>query len=137
MKKAVLSDVELLPIQNANGGQGTLAVLEESAAGFPIKRVFYVYGAQAGTVRGRHAHKECRQVIVCVRGSCAVTCDDGSRRIDYVLDTPLRALSIPPMIWHEQKLLSPDAVLLVLADRAYDEPDYVRDYDEFLRLRKA
>ena len=29
---------------------------------------------------------------------------------------------------------SSDAVLLVLASEVYDEADYIRDYDEFLRM---
>ena len=63
--------------------------------------------------------------------------DDGAERETVTLDDPSRGLILPPMVWHEMADFSPDSVLLVLADAPYDEGDYIRDYDDFLRLARS
>jgi hypothetical protein len=87
-------------------------------------------------IRGQHAHRKCHQFLVCVRGSCRVIADDGKRREEFVLDSPARGVYLPPLTWGVQYDYSADAALLVFASHAYDPADYVRDYDEFLRLVK-
>lgn len=37
-------------------------------------------------------------------------------------------------MWREMYDFSEDAVLMVLASEIYDETDYIRDYEEFLRF---
>ena len=86
-------------------------------------------------IRGEHAHKELRQYLVCVRGSVSVAVDDGKNRDEFVLDTPGIGIYLPPMVWASQYKCSRDAVLLVLASDVYKEDDYIRDYDEYLRLK--
>lgn len=101
---------------------------------FPPKRVFYIYNVPDARVRGEHAHKECHQFLIAVRGSVSVVADDGKNREEYVLDKPFLGLHLPPRIWGIQYKYSPDALLLVLASHEYDSNDYLRDYDEFLRF---
>lgn len=115
--------------------RGSLAVAE-IGKGLPFvpRRVFTVYDVPSREVRGEHAHRALEQFLVCTRGSCSVVLDDGSRREEVVLDSPRVGLYIPPMIWAIQYKFSADAVLLVLASETYDVSDYIRDYDEFLRL---
>jgi hypothetical protein len=71
---------------------------------------------------------------VCVRGTCAVVADDGLRRQEFKLDRPDLGVHLPPLVWGIQYKYSADAVLLVFASEHYEAADYVRDYDEFLRL---
>lgn len=117
--------------------RGKLAVLEglSAAVPFEIKRVFYIFDTQPGTVRGRHAHHRNRQLLVCVSGACTIECEfPGGRTASYRLDWPDRGLLLEGMVWHDMKDFSKDAVLLVLASEHYDEADYIRDHAEFLRI---
>jgi dTDP-4-dehydrorhamnose 3,5-epimerase-like enzyme len=99
---------------------------------FPIERVYYIL-ANPGTSRGFHAHKTLQQLMIAVRGSCRILLDSGQDRSSYLLDRPDVGLSVGAMIWREMHDFSDDCVLLVLASSAYDEADYIRDYDAFLR----
>jgi len=102
---------------------------------FEAKRVFLVYDVPSKDIRGEHAHKLCKQFLVCIRGSVAVVVDDGHSREEIVLDSPGVGVYIPPMVWGVQYKYSADAVLMVLASESYDASDYLRDYDEYLELR--
>jgi len=101
---------------------------------FEPKRFFAVYDVPGREVRGEHAHRELHQFLICLKGSCAVVLDDGKARDEIFLDTPEIGLHIPPMVWGIQYLYSPDALMLVLASDVYCSADYIRDYDEFIRL---
>lgn len=98
---------------------------------FKPERYFLVYNVPSREARGEHAHKECEQFLICVRGSCGVLLDDGQRRVEITLDRPEVGLYMPPMIWGTQYRYSPDAVLLVFASHSYDPDDYIRSYDQF------
>ena len=113
--------------------RGSLAVMESNRdVPFGISRVYYMFGLAPGTERGFHAHRALDQWAVCVAGSCTMVLDDGVCRREVVLDSPNRGLHVPPMVWHEMRDFSPDAVLMVLASAPYDEADYIRDYPAFL-----
>ena len=114
-------------------------VAYEAATGLPfaIARAYTVFGTTVGTRRGYHAHRSLNQIAVAVAGACSMLIDDGAIRGELRLDRPDRALTIPPMVWHEMFDFTPDCVLLVLADAAYAEVDYVRRYDDFLAARAA
>ena len=85
--------------------------------------------------RGAHAHRECEQFLVCLRGSVRAIVDDGEHREEHLLNSPKVGLYMPPMIWGTQYQYSSDALLLVLASDPYDPADYIRDYDQFIALR--
>lgn len=114
--------------------RGSLVALEigmERAVPFDIKRVYYSYHTMAGVGRGFHAHRELRQVAICVAGRCRMTLDNGNERFDQWMDCPSKGLLIDKMVWHEMHDFTPDCVLLVLASDHYDERDYIRGYQEF------
>ena len=104
---------------------------------FTPLRYFLVFNVPNKEVRGEHAHRALHQFLVCIKGSCSIALDDGSRREEILLDTPTLGLHIPPMIWSVQYKYSADAVLLVLASDIYSADDYIRDYEEFQALVKA
>jgi dTDP-4-dehydrorhamnose 3,5-epimerase-like enzyme len=115
--------------------RGSLIALESNKnIPFEIKRVYYIYGTKKGVRRGFHAHKNLRQVAVCVSGSCKFLLDDGENKEIILLDSPDKGLFIDKMIWREMFDFSDDCVLMVLASDYYDESDYIRNYEEFLRL---
>jgi UDP-2-acetamido-3-amino-2,3-dideoxy-glucuronate N-acetyltransferase len=101
---------------------------------FVPKRYFVVYDVPGKDVRGEHAHRRCRQFLICLRGSLSVVVDDGSSSEEIVLGQPSVGLYLPPMVWAVQYRYSTDALLLVFASEHYDAADYIRDYDEFLSV---
>jgi len=103
---------------------------------FAPQRYFLVFDVPSSEIRGEHAHKECHQFLVCVKGFCSVMVDDGRNREEYLLNTPGVGLHIPPMVWGVQYRYSGDAVLMVLASETYDPEDYIRNYSEFLDMVK-
>lgn len=115
--------------------RGSLTVGEfERTIPFAVRRYFMVFDVPSAETRGEHAHRECHQFLICVRGSCAVVADDGHNRQEFLLDKPDVGIHLPPMIWGIQYKYSADAVLLVFASHYYDGADYIRDYSEFRRL---
>ena len=115
--------------------RGQLIALEEfNDIPFQIKRVYYMYDTKDGVVRGKHAHKKLEQILVCIHGSCKIRLDNGKERKVVPLEKPYEGLYVGANMWREMYDFSPDAVLMVLASEVYEEEDYIRDYDEFLRL---
>jgi dTDP-4-dehydrorhamnose 3,5-epimerase-like enzyme len=113
--------------------RGSLVALEFPLVPFEIKRVYYIFGTTSGTARGFHSHKDLEQVAVCVAGSCRFVLDDGATKTEISLNSPDQGLYIPKMTWREMYDFSPNCVLMVLASKPYDESDYIRDYDTFLK----
>ena len=130
-----VAGVFLHRMNRASDIRGSLTVGEfERTVPFPVKRYFMVFDVPSVETRGEHAHRECHQFLICVRGSCAVVADDGKSRQEFLLDRPDLGIHLPPMVWGIQYKYSADAVLLVFASHYYDSADYIRDYSEFKRL---
>lgn len=132
-----MSLITLIDLPVLGDERGSLVVLEENRnIPFEIKRVYYIYGTQKGVARGFHAHKELKQVAICLSGSCRFVMDDGLKKNEVILNSPSQGLLIDVMQWHEMYDFSEDCILLVLASDIYDEADYIRDYDSFMQLSK-
>lgn len=118
--------------------RGNLAA-REVGRGLPFApvRTFAIFDVPSKEVRGAHAHRQCEQFLVCLKGSVGVVCDDGHHRQEFELATPDLGLYLPPMVWGIQYKYSNDALLLVYASHPYDAADYIRDYDEFLAQVEA
>ena len=113
------------------GGLIALESLTENVP-FEVRRVYYIFDTTTGTIRGKHAHIDLRQVLICVSGACTIECElpDGTVS-EYRLDWPNRGLLIEGLVWRSMRDFSKDAVLLVLASEHYNESDYIRDYSSF------
>lgn len=115
--------------------RGQLVAIESQRdVPFEVKRVFYIFGTQPGVPRGQHSHHKTRQYLIAVNGSCKVTLDDGKQKITYDLHQPNIGLLQDALVWGSMHDFTPDCVLLVLASEHYDEADYIRDYDDFLKV---
>ena len=115
---------------------GNLSFIESgNHVPFPIERIYYLYDVPGGAVRGGHAHKRLKQLIIAISGSFDVVLDDGVRQKRVHLDRANIGLYVCPMIWRELDNFSPGSVCVVLASRPYEEEDYYRDHDEFLANR--
>lgn len=118
--------------------RGTLSFGELGAhLPFQPKRFFVVYDVPSREVRGEHAHKELHEILVCLKGSCAVMIDDGEHREEVVLDSPTMGLHLPPRLWRVHYKYSPEALMLSLCSDLYDSSDYIRDYDQFIEFIRA
>ncbi|MUK77060.1 WxcM-like domain-containing protein [Aliivibrio fischeri] len=114
--------------------RGSLISLEENKnIPFEIKRVYYIFATQKDIPRGFHAHKELKQLAVCIQGHCTILMDDGFTKESVVLDSPSQGLIIDVQQWHEMHDFSEDCILMVLASDYYNEDDYIRNYAEFMR----
>jgi UDP-2-acetamido-3-amino-2,3-dideoxy-glucuronate N-acetyltransferase len=133
----VVEGVELVRVPLIEDMRGNL-IAREIGKGFPFTphRCFLIFDVPSKEVRGEHAHRECGQLLVCMRGSVAIVCDDGQNRQEIVLDDPTIGLHLPPMVWGTQYKYTRDALLMVFASRAYEAGDYIRDYDQFIVERK-
>lgn len=134
MGVGVYANVQELRFPMHGDERGQLIALESVSELLPfaVKRVYYIFDTTPGTVRGNHAHRELRQVLICVSGACTIVCErpDGTRS-EHLLNWPDRGLLIEGLVWRQMKDFSKDAVLLVLASEHYTEADYIRDYEAF------
>ena len=127
-----MDKVRLINFPYYQEDNGDLVVLQEmdDSVPFHISRVFNVR-ADKDSIRGRHAHIECTQLLVCTNGSIEVSCDDGETQSIYILNKPYMGLLILPGVWVEQKYLENSSILTVLCDQPFNEEEYIRNYDEF------
>lgn len=125
-------EYKILDFCEHGDGRGSLVALEgKSEIPFDIRRVYYIYGTPKDVIRGRHAHRNLEQVIICIHGSCDFMLDDGQENAIVHLDSPAKGLHIKNFIWREFTNFSPDCVVMVLASQPYDSNDYIYNYDEF------
>lgn len=125
-------NTELINLNGIGDGRGVLVSLEAlKNVPFEIKRVYYLTQLKPDHPRGFHAHKNLKQLIVCLNGSCDFIMDDGKKRKTVHLDDSTKGLVIESMIWREMHNFSKDCVIMVLASHYYDESDYIRDYETF------
>lgn len=127
-----MESVKLLEFPIFEEDSGDLVVFEESFSAIPfsIKRIFNVR-SEKGSVRGKHAHRLCSQILVCSNGSIEVTCDDSIDKEIFILDKPNYGLLVSPGIWAEQKYLESNTSMTVICDRSYEVEDYISDYVDF------
>ncbi len=126
---------ELVHLIAIGDNRGSLVSLESKKnIPFDIQRIYYIFATQAGISRGFHAHRELKQLLICVAGSCQIHLDDGKNKQHVLLNDPTQGLYLNQMIWREMHDFSADCVLMVLANQHYNENDYIRNYDEFIRI---
>lgn len=115
--------------------RGKLVVIEGGQdIPFDIKRVFYIYGSDATVVRGQHANRESEFVLINVAGTSKVRITDGNDELIVELNKPMMGVYLPKMIWKDMYDFSSDSVLLVLASTHYDGKEYIRDYEDYLKI---
>jgi len=130
----VIKGVRLLELPVIQDSRGSLSFAEyQESLPFLPKRYFIVFDVGKDQSRGGHAHQSVHQLLVCVKGSCLVSLDDGKTRGEVSLDRPELALYIPPKIWATQSRFTRDTVLMVLASEKYDPNEYIKEYEEFLK----
>lgn len=126
---------ELIELPRIPERRGSLTFIEGGRhVAFDIARVYYLYDVPASAIRAGHAHCKLIQLIIAASGSFNVNLDNGFEKATLHLDRPYRGLLLRPMVWRTIDGFSGGAVCLVIASIAYDEADYIRNYNAFLRL---
>ena len=129
-----MSLVKLIELPNFDDDRGGLVAIESNQSiPFAVKRLYYIFNT-VDKPRGFHAHIDLKQVAICLKGSCRFILDDGHQKEEIVLNSAAQGLLIEGLTWREMHDFSEDCVLLVLASEHYDENDYIRDYQGFLKV---
>ena len=128
------TDFSLIEFPQVSDLRGDLTFIESGRhIPFEIKRVYYMYNVPEDKLRGNHAHKRLQQILIAISGSFEVKLDNGLNTYRFSLDSPYLGLYIPPMTWRVLKNFSSNAVCLTLASEFYNESEYYRNYDDFLK----
>lgn len=125
-----------LPVVHNEAGNIT-AINNSREIPFEIKRVYYLYDVPGGESRGGHGHKALHQLILAGSGSFDITVDDGRIRRTFKLNRPDYGLYLPPGLWRELDNFSSGSICLVIASDKYNAEDYLRNYEEFKKYKKA
>lgn len=125
---------QIVDLPRINDPRGNLTFIEGgSHIPFDIRRVYYLYDVPGGAERGGHAHKALHQLIIPMSGSFDIHLDDGQSKKTVHMNRSYKGLYICPLIWREIDNFTSGAVCMVLASEHYDEEDYYRDYNLFIR----
>ena len=128
--------VQMMEFSQHGDERGHMVVVEGlKDIPFEIKRIFYIYGSDSTVVRGQHANRRSKFVLINVAGSSKVKVMDGKgNEVVYSLNRPHTGVYLPEMVWKNMYDFSEDSVLLCLSSEHYDASEYIRDYDEFVKL---
>ena len=130
-----IEDVKFLEFSQYGDIRGHLVIVEGGIdVPFAMQRIFYIYGSDKAVVRGQHANRKSEFVLINVAGQSKVKVIDGKgNQIIYCLTRPHTGIYLPAMIWKEMYDFSSDSVLLCISSEHYDNSEYIRDYDEYVR----
>lgn len=130
----MIDDCKVIDLPMIKNPKGNLTFIEAGRQiPFDIRRVYYLYDIPGGEERGGHAHKALHQLIIAMSGSFDIRLDDGRAKKTVHMNRSYYGLYICPMIWRGIDNFSSGAVCMALASEFYDEADYYRDYDQFIR----
>ena len=133
-----VDDCSIVELPKIHNHQGNITALNnEVDIPFTVERVYYLYDVPSSSTRGGHAHYELEQYVVAASGSFVFKLHDGNKTRSVFLNNPSKALHIKKGIWREMEDFSGGSICLVLASKDYDEDDYIRDFDEFIKYRKS
>lgn len=129
-----MKKIELIELKEIKSPGGSLSFFEfEKELSFKIKRIYYIYNFSEQNRRGFHAHKKLKQVMFCPHGKIEVEFNNGKEKEKYLLDSPTKILIVEKGYWREFVSLEEGSILCVGASDIYDENDYIRNYDDYLK----
>lgn len=128
---------KIIQLPKITDPRGNLSFVEqEKHIPFVIRRTYWLYDVPGGECRGGHAYKENQEFIVALSGSFDVVLDDGTEKKTFTLNRSYYGLYVPKGLWREMENFSTNSLAMILSSTDYDANDYVRDYDEFLTLKR-
>lgn len=133
-----IKDIKYMKFPKIIDERGNLTfVEEENHIPYKIKRVYMIYDVPGGEKRGSHAYKELEEVIISLSGSFDLVVDDGENTKTFTLNRSYYGVYVPKGLWRTLQNFSTNALCLVLASTAYNEEDYIRNYDDFIKFNKT
>ena len=118
-----------------NSSLGYISLSENESLPFDVKRIYWTYFTPEDVERGGHCHIELQQILIALAGTITITTEiQGAIKQTFVLDKPDMGLLIPRLCWREMKYTH-NAVQMCIASIPYDESDYIRDYNEFKKIK--
>lgn len=137
MSRIELNGPEIIQLPKFLDARGNLSFVENfKQVPFEIKRTYWLYDVPGGECRGGHAYRENEEFIIALSGAFDVMVDDGKEKRTFTLNRSYYGLYIPKGLWREMKNFSSNAFALEFGSKGYNEQDYIRDYDEFLNLKR-
>lgn len=137
LKNNTVFDCSVIDVSKIHNDAGNITVVEnDKNIPFDVKRIYYLYDVPSGEHRGGHAHYELEQFIIAASGSFDVVLDDGMNRKRVSLNRPNLALHIVPGLWRELDNFSSGSICMVLASHEYDAKDYIREYEDYINIKK-
>jgi len=137
MKNSKVNDCSIIQLSKIHNRAGNITIIENNLdIPFEVKRIYYLYDIPSNETRGGHAHKELYQLVIGASGSFNINLNDGVNDKTFFLNRPDYGLLIVPGIWRDLSDFSSGSVCLVFASEIYSENDYIRNYEEFLNLKK-
>jgi len=134
-QKMKIETCSIINFKKISDPRGNLTVIESNKdVPFEVKRIYYIYDVPGGESRGAHSHKTLEQIIIAISGSFDVKVDDGTQKKIFHLNRAYYGLYIPRMIWRYLDNFASGSVCLVLASDYYSESDYIRNYEEFVKI---
>lgn len=132
----IADDCQIIQLPKIHDPRGNLTFIEgQNHISFKIKRMYWIYDVPGGEKRGGHAYKRLHELIIAVSGSFDVVLDDGREKRNFNLNRSYSGLYVPNLIWRSLENFSTNSLCLILASDVYKESEYIRDYNEFLRVR--
>ena len=133
----IMNKPEIIQLPKFLDARGNLSFVEqEKHIPFVIRRTYWLYDVPGGECRGGHAYKENQEFIVALSGSFDVVLDDGTEKKTFTLNRSYYGLYVPKGLWREMENFSTNSLAMILSSTDYDANDYVRDYDEFFKLKQ-
>ncbi len=130
-----MTEPTIISLPKFEDPRGNLSFIEEfKQIPFKIERTYWIYDVPGGQTRGGHAFKEQQELIVALSGSFDVVVDNGNTKETFSLNRSYYGLYVPPGIWRQMQNFSTNSLALVLSSTAFDEADYIREYDEFIQF---
>lgn len=125
---------KIIKFHSSNTKNGTLFMYQKEEVPFLVRKTLVIKGMSGNDKRGGHTHHKTNQILICLSGECKVSLDNGKNKAEVVLNKTEEGLLLYPYVWHSMYDFKPDTILLVLADRKYNEKEYIRNYEDFIKI---
>lgn len=134
---ATIDDVKIIELPKFLDARGNLSFAEQNNhIPFEIKRTYWIYDVPGGEARGGHTFKENQEFVIALSGAFDVVVDDGVNKKTFTLNRSYYGLYVPAGLWREMNNFSTNSLALEFGSIHYNENDYIRDYSDFLKLKK-
>ena len=134
---ATVEDVRIIELPKFLDARGNLSFAEQNNhIPFEIKRTYWIYDVPGGEDRGGHAFVANQEFVVALSGAFDVVVDDGVSKRTFSLNRSYYGLYIPAGLWRTMENFSTNSLALEFGSEHYSAADYVRDYEQFLKMKQ-